>query len=534
MNKSRIIFTIIFTVGALLFLGGELLAQTAVSMPAMCLGTQDATYECLDSNNPNGPTYQFQDITGNHPPLTFSNNDDGRVHVTMPFSFTFYDISSDKLTVSMNGAIKFGSHINSINAFNTGLNVAPTYFIAPLWDDLDNSPGIGGGVYTDVIGTAPNRQFIVQWEDIPHYNNTGSSTFQVVFSENGNGLHFAYEDIIFENSNFDGGRSATIGIKGSTSNLQYGYNQQVLTDTIAIHFFPTLNTFPETTGEGYVVQRNGSLTVSAANGLLINDTDPRGTGLTVAVVNDVTHGTLNVHGDGSFAYIPEAGFAGLDLFTYYVNDGTSNSNGEAVYISVQNTAPTAVSDHYTTTQTTPITITVAGVLANDNDTNGDPITAVLDNTVKHGQLTLNSDGSFSYTPDNGFAGDDTFKYHANDGDDDSSIVTVTLTVENIAPTATNDVYTTNAGQLFTVVAPGVLENDVDMGGDPLTAVLHTSTTHGQLQLNSDGSYTYTPDGGFVGEDSFTYYANDGIDNSTSQTVTIEVQLNQIFLPMIIK
>ena len=69
-----------------------------------------------------------------------------------------------------------------------------------------------------------------------------------------------------------------------------------------------------------------------------------------------------------------------------------------------------------------------GVLSNDSDDDGDEITAVLDNDVLSGTLTLNTDGSFTYTPDTNFVGTDSFTYHANDGTDDSNIVTVTITV----------------------------------------------------------------------------------------------------------
>ncbi len=537
MNKRQIIFAILFGVGVLLFLGGQMMvqaAEAAVSLPAMCLGTQDATYECLDSNNPGGPAYQFQDISGNNPPLVFGNDDDGVTHLAMPFAFTFYDVISDELTIGMNGAIKFGRYINKINASNIGMNNAPTYLIAPYWDDLDNSPGVGGGVYTDVVGIAPNRQFIVQWERIPHYSNTGSSTIQVIFYEGSNELRFQYEDVLFENSYFDGGASATIGIKGSNTFVQYGYNELVLADATAVHFFATTDAFPEAVAEGYSVNHDELLTVLPANGLLINDTDPHGNGLKTAVAENVAHGTLNLQSDGSFTYQPDAGYVGLDTFIYYVNDGTSNSNGVMNYISVRNTSPTAVSDSYTTTQISPITVTAAGVLANDSDANGDAITAVLDTNVKHGQLILNADGSFTYTPNSGFAGTDSFKYHANDSWNNSNKVIVTLIVQNITPTAANDAYNTAAAQPLTVAAPGVLENDSDVGGDALTAVLDTDVTHGQLTLNADGSFSYTPDSGFVGTDSFTYHINDGTDNSNSQTVTIEVQLSQVFLPMIIK
>jgi VCBS repeat-containing protein len=75
-----------------------------------------------------------------------------------------------------------------------------------------------------------------------------------------------------------------------------------------------------------------------------------------------------------------------------------------------------------------------------------------------------------------------------------------------------------------VPAPGLLGNDSDIDGDTLTAVLVSNVSHGTLTLNANGFFAYTAESGFVGTDSFTYKANDGIGDSATVTVTIEVTL----------
>src|SRR5204863_380897 len=103
------------------------------------------------------------------------------------------------------------------------------------------------------------------------------------------------------------------------------------------------------------------------------------------------------------------------------------------------------------------------------------------------------DGSFSYMPALNFNGTDTFTYKASDGQAQSGVATVTITVTpvNDAPVAANDDnYTTPEDTQLTVSAPGVLANDSDVDGDPLTAMLVTGPTHGTLTLNSDGSFSY--------------------------------------------
>ncbi len=186
--------------------------------------------------------------------------------------------------------------------------------------------------------------------------------------------------------------------------------------------------------------------------------------------------------------------------------------------------PVAVDDAYTTDEDTPLTVAAPGVLGNDTDTDGDPLTAVLDSTTSNGTLALNADGSFTYTPNADFSGTDSFTYFANDGTSNSNLATVNITVNlvNDPPVANDDAYTTDEDTPLTVAAPGVLGNDTDTDGDPLTAVLDSTTSNGTLALNADGSFTYTPNADFSGTDSFTYFANDGTSNSNLATVTITV------------
>ena len=93
---------------------------------------------------------------------------------------------------------------------------------------------------------------------------------------------------------------------------------------------------------------------------------------------------------------------------------------------------------------------------------------------------------------------------------------------NNPPIANNDAYSTNQGTPLIVAAPGVLANDTDADGDPLTAVLMSAPSNGTVTLNSNGSFTYTPNPAFTGADAFTYVANDGTANSNVATVTITV------------
>jgi len=100
--------------------------------------------------------------------------------------------------------------------------------------------------------------------------------------------------------------------------------------------------------------------------------------------------------------------------------------------------PVAVDDTYSTNEDTQLVVTAPGVLENDSDADGDTLTAVWVSDPAHGNLTLNGDGSFTYTPDTGYEGSDSFTYKVSDGELESNIATVTLTINavNGAPCST--------------------------------------------------------------------------------------------------
>ena len=116
-----------------------------------------------------------------------------------------------------------------------------------------------------------------------------------------------------------------------------------------------------------------------------------------------------------------------------------------------NDAPVAANDSYSTNEGTALTVAAAGVLANDTDVDGDALNSILVSGPSHGALTFNANGAFSYTPAANYSGSDSFTYKANDGTADSTVATVSLTVDpaNDAPLAANDSYGVNLS-----LAPG--------------------------------------------------------------------------------
>lgn len=190
-----------------------------------------------------------------------------------------------------------------------------------------------------------------------------------------------------------------------------------------------------------------------------------------------------------------------------------------------NVPPVANNDAYVTDEDKPLVLVERSVLDNDTDFDEDPLTAVLASGPDHGTVVLDSDGTFSYTPDANFHGTDTFTYEALDGNGGRDTGTVTITVNPVAdpPNASDDDYTVAVnGGLKVGVEDGVLGNDRDPDGGALRAVVVNGPSHGTLVLNANGSFTYVPESGFAGEDIFTYAAVDPQGNRDTASVAINV------------
>ena len=279
---------------------------------------------------------------------------------------------------------------------------------------------------------------------------------------------------------------------------------------------------PVANDDAYIINEDNPLSVGAP-GILSNDT---GTGtLTATLVSNVGNGTLNLSSDGSFAYSPNPNFSGLDIFIYKACVGPICSSGATVRITVVpvNDPPVAVNDVYGVNEDSTLNVAAPGVLGNDSDVDGDTLSAILVNSVSNGTLTLNTDGSFTYTPNPNYSGMDFFTYKANDGSVDSNEATVTITVNpNVPPVAVNDFATT---QMNTPVTINVVANDTDADGtiDPTTVTITTPPRRGTIVNNGNGTITYTPNLNFRGTDVFKYRVRDN-NGALSNIATVRVNV----------
>ncbi|MBE1299966.1 MAG: tandem-95 repeat protein [Alteromonadaceae bacterium] len=332
---------------------------------------------------------------------------------------------------------------------------------------------------------------------------------------------------------------ANTGFSGEDSFTYQATDEAGLTADATVTIAVTQNaTAPTANDDSYATDEGTPLSVDAANGVLANDTNLTNSGVdstivTVNLLSEPSGGALVLNDDGSFTYTPNDSTTGSDSFTYELQKIPGGSDTATVTITLNPVAtpPVANNDNYATDRGVTLTVDAAnGLMANDTnltDTGFDDITVsvAISTEPENGSVSLAEDGSFSYTPTDGFAGTDTFTYQLTKTPGGADTATVTITVNNVntAPTATEDNYSLDEDTVLTITAAdGVLSNDDDLDGDTLLASLAEEPSSGSLQLSEDGSFTYTPNADFFGSDTFTYQVSDGGPETSQAQVILTI------------
>jgi hypothetical protein len=244
-------------------------------------------------------------------------------------------------------------------------------------------------------------------------------------------------------------------------------------------------------------------------------------------------GTVSINtGAKSLRYKPALNANGTETFTYTIRQTTTGITDTAtvtVNLAAVNDAPKAAPDAYVTNQNIPLVIGGPGVLANDSDVEGSSL-AVNGVTLlpTKGSVSVNANGSFTYTPRAGVSGLDTFKYRVTDGSL-TAVGTVTIRI-NANPIAKNDSFTSAqdlSGQTHAVLANDTFAPDLN----EVLTITHVQGTAVSAATNAGGSVAiavggksivYSPPAGFVGTDSYTYTISDGNGGSATATVTVRI------------
>jgi hypothetical protein len=250
--------------------------------------------------------------------------------------------------------------------------------------------------------------------------------------------------------------------------------------------------------------------------VLYNDDKPRGE-LEVRA-GDPPNGTTYANEDGTITYYPAPNFVGTDGFTYDLSDGQRTDRARVtVTVAAVNDPPRAADDKDAVDEDDTV---VVDVLPNDTDVDGDGLSVKADDPA-HGAVEVSNDGRVTYKPADDFNGEDTFSYRVSDGNGESAEARVDVKVRpvNDDPVAgdKDDVITTMDKP--TLIEVLTIAKDVD--DDPLT-VVEATATQGRVDINPNGSLTYTPPPLFIGDDAVSYVISDGAGGTDRAAFTVRV------------
>ncbi len=247
--------------------------------------------------------------------------------------------------------------------------------------------------------------------------------------------------------------------------------------------------------------------------VLANDLSVGKHQLTVISTSVPEHGSVELK-EGVLTYTPTSGFAGEDSFIYIIEDSLGDEATASVTVDISNVIPTANDDEASIKQNESITVDVLG---NDSDALGDVLTILSLDGVSHGSASIENN-KIVYSPNAGYAGAETINYTVSDGYDGQNEAKLTVYIDNIEPTASDDsVYILKNNS----IAIDVLANDKDVINDTLTIQSVSAANHGVVTI-VDGKLNYQPITDYVGDDEFEYTLVDS--HGASDTAIAEIKV----------
>jgi Ca2+-binding RTX toxin-like protein len=283
-----------------------------------------------------------------------------------------------------------------------------------------------------------------------------------------------------------------------------------------------VNDAPVTVDDPVAAVEDTPLVLTPAS-LLANDGDVDGDALTIIGVGSASHGTVALDG-GNVVFTPAADDSGPASFTYTIDDGQGGTSTATVNVTVAaaNDAPVAANNSVNSTEDTPLVLSAASLLANDNDVDGDSLVITGVGNAAHGTVALDG-GNVVFTPEANYAGAASFTYTVSDGQGGTSTATVDVNVVavNDAPIATNDSVDAAEDTPLVLTPAMLVENDGDVDGNSLTITGVGNASHGTVALNG-GNVVFTPASNYSGPAGFTYTVSDGQGGTSTATVSVNV------------
>ncbi len=341
------------------------------------------------------------------------------------------------------------------------------------------------------------------------------------------------EDIKFE----DGVSNATVNISGTVEEVKFKEDLSNATVNVT-------GSLEDLELDADV--QNSTVTVTGSVDELKLEESITGSTITISgdlnsIENDGTMTGTTVTANGVVGQF-EVGEDGEDYSNTFANPTQVTFDGTDVTTGASNANPDAIDDSVTTNVNDAVT--TSNVLANDTDGDGDTLSVTGFTQASNGTVVDNGDGTFTYTPNNGFKGSDSFTYTVDDGNGGTDTATVNVTVStgppiNHAPTATAGSMTIDEDASATTVTLSGTEPDQ---GDNITSYrIDTVPANGTLTLNgvtvsagdsvtqaqiNSGNLTFTPTADFNGADSFTFSASDG-DTWSDNPATLSITVNSV-------
>jgi hypothetical protein len=205
------------------------------------------------------PTTDFIDISTTGTSITML--DDDEVPLTFPFPILYQGVLYTNGTLGNNGALIFGTTTAQVAAGNLAIGAATTNGLYPFWDDIETA----GGVWVDTIGTAPNRQYVIQWRKDLFGAQVGNAVdFELIIDEATLEIFYVYNDVLVGTPAFDNGASATIGVAGPNQDIQVSFNNpNYLTNNSCARFYYTDCPKPTAFTISYIAVDEAAFTWSA-------------------------------------------------------------------------------------------------------------------------------------------------------------------------------------------------------------------------------------------------------------------------------
>ena len=268
-------------------------------------------------------------------------NDDAPYTANLGFTFNFYGSNYTSVSFTPNGLMTFGGTNSAYSNVDLTITSLSTNLpgIAVLWDDWETQETWADGVYYKTTNTAPNRQFIVQWNKVVPVNGDGTNTvtFEARLFEGSDKILFSYFDTVVSDESTPAaslGIGATVGIcdvsgQSNGRNLEWSYNQGIITNGLNLLFIHPDHP-PIATNDTVTTAEDTAVTIS----VLANDYDPDGDALTLTAVTQGANGLVTTNVNGTVTYGPATNFFGSDQFTYTLSDGQGSSATGTVNVTV--------------------------------------------------------------------------------------------------------------------------------------------------------------------------------------------------------